>query len=65
MIDVINTRPLPERMQVEAIIDNIIFEHKENGQIVTTGENPEVLAPNYLHHPRPLGADLRRPGAIL
>ncbi|MDW7740606.1 MAG: hypothetical protein SCJ97_11230, partial [Bacillota bacterium] len=32
------TRPLLERMQIKAIIDNIIPERKENGQIVTTGE---------------------------
>jgi transposase len=48
------TRPLLERMQIKAIIDNIIPERKENGQIVTTGEVSEVLIANRLHHPRPL-----------
>jgi len=48
------TRPLLERMQIKAIIDNIIPERKENGQIVTTGEVSEVLVANRLHHPRPL-----------
>ncbi len=48
------TRPLLERMQIKAIIDTIIPERKENGQIVTTGEVCEVLVANRLHHPRPL-----------
>jgi transposase len=48
------TRPLLERMQIKAIIDNIIPLRKENGQIVTTGEVSEVLVANRLHHPRPL-----------
>ncbi|MDY6827382.1 MAG: DUF4277 domain-containing protein [Bacillota bacterium] len=48
------TKPLLERMQIKAIIDKIIPERKENGQIVTTGEVSEVLVANRLHHPRPL-----------
>ncbi len=48
------TRPLLERMQIKAIIDKIIPERKENGQIVTTGEASEILVANRLHHPRPL-----------
>jgi len=31
------TRQLLERMQIKAIIDNIIFERKGNGKIVTAG----------------------------
>jgi len=48
------TRPSLGRMQVKAIIDNIIPESKEKGQIVTTGEVSEVLVADCLHHPRPL-----------
>ena len=31
------TRPLLERMNIKAIIDGIVPERKENGQIITTG----------------------------
>ena len=48
------TRPLLERMNIKAIIDSIVPERKENGQIVTTGQVSEVLVANRLHHPRPL-----------
>jgi transposase len=48
------TKPLLERIQIKAIIDDIIPERKGNGQIVTTGEVSEVLVANRLHHPRPL-----------
>ena len=48
------TKPLLERMKIQAIIDSIIPERKENGQIVTTGQVAEVLVANRLHHPRPL-----------
>lgn len=48
------TKPLLERMQIKTIIDNIVPERKENGQIVTSGEVYEVLVAKRLHHPRPL-----------
>jgi len=48
------TRPLLERMNIKAIIDSIVPERKENGQIVTTGQVAEVLVANRLHHPLPL-----------
>jgi len=48
------TRPLLERMNIKAIIDSIVPERKENGQIITTGQVAEVLVANRLHHPRPL-----------
>jgi len=48
------TKPLLERMKIQAIIDSIIPEYKENGQIVTTSQVVEVLVANRLHHPRPL-----------
>ena len=48
------TRPLLERMNIKAIIDSIVPERKENGQIITTGQVSEVLVANRLHHPRPL-----------
>ena len=48
------TRPLLERMNIKAIIDGIVPERKENGQIITTGQVSEVLVANRLHHPRPL-----------
>ncbi len=47
-------RPLLERMQIKSIIDNIVPERKDNGQILTTGQVTEVLVANRLHHPRPL-----------
>ncbi|HSW35758.1 MAG TPA: hypothetical protein VLH18_04050 [Candidatus Limnocylindrales bacterium] len=47
-------RPLLERMPIKAIIDNVVPERKENGQILTTGQVAEVLIANRLHHPRPL-----------
>ncbi len=40
-------------MNIKAIIDSIVPERKENGQIVTTGQVAEVLAANRLHHPLP------------
>jgi transposase len=48
------TKPLLERMNVKAIIDSIVPERKENGQIVTTGQVADVLVANRLHHPLPL-----------
>ena len=48
------TKPLLERMNIKAIIDSIVPDRKENGQIVTTGQVSEVLVANRLHHPRPL-----------
>ena len=48
------TRPLLERMNIKAIIDSIVPERKENGQILTTGQVAEVLVANRLHHPLPL-----------
>ncbi|RJX24499.1 MAG: IS1634 family transposase [Dethiobacter sp.] len=48
------TKPLLERMNIKAIIDSIVPERKENGQIVTTGQVSEVLVANRLHQPRPL-----------
>jgi transposase len=48
------TKPLLERMDIKAIIDSIVPERKENGQIVTTGQVAEGLVANRLHHPLPL-----------
>jgi len=41
-------------MNIKAIIDSIVPERKENGQIVTAGQVAEVLVVNRLHHPLPL-----------
>jgi len=47
-------KPLLERMNIKTIIDAIVPDHKENGQILTTGEVTEILVANRLHHPLPL-----------
>lgn len=47
-------KPLLERLRIKTIIDSIVPDHKENGQILTTGEVTEILVANRLHHPLPL-----------
>jgi len=47
-------KPLLERMNIKAIVDSIVPDHKKNGQILTTGEVTEILVANRLHHPLPL-----------
>lgn len=47
-------KPLLERMNIKTIVDAIVPDHKENGQILTTGEVTEILVANRLHHPLPL-----------
>ena len=48
------TKPLLEKMNIRAIVDSIVPDYQENGQIVTTGQVAEVLVANRLHHPLPL-----------
>ena len=47
-------KPLLERMNIKSIVDTIVPDHKENGQILTPGEVTEILVANRLHHPLPL-----------
>lgn len=47
-------KPLVERMNIKTIVDSIIPEHKQNGQILTTGQVTEILVANRLHHPLPM-----------
>ena len=47
-------KPLLEKMDIQAIVDSIVPNRKENGQILTTGEVTEILVANRLHYPLPL-----------
>jgi len=47
-------KPLLERINIKSIIDSIVPERKENGQILTAGEVTEILVANRLHYPLPM-----------